>query len=239
MSPEILLPTHSSPKQHPHSFKPRRIFLALLSLSAFVAFLLWRQAVYDATVLRYNKSVAQMEEAQLHIEEEPETPLKDALTSLGLEADQSYKLGSINPQYYQASLEGFIDAAFPKSLKSTLKKQLSRYLTITSPQKLPKRPQTIWQTNDVYPINSKTQSWDRLNKGHRIRFMNDEDADEWVRKIFKGSAIEWTWDHLPHIVMVSITIRKPNSLSLIIHPFLIESRFPALSLHARRRRSLF
>lgn len=150
-----------------------------------------------------------LKEAQQKETEAADAPAssKVPLTSLGLEADKSYKLGSTNLPYYHASLEGFIDTAFPSSLQSTLKKQLNQYLDLNSDPKLPKRPDLVWQTNDVYPENKKTRSWGNLNEGYRVRFLNDEDADEWVRTTFKGSAIEWTWDHLPHIVMKADLLR--------------------------------
>jgi mannosyltransferase OCH1-like enzyme len=126
-----------------------------------------------------------------------------ALSSLGLEAEEVYHLGSLSLPSYKSSLQAFIDAAFPSSLKARLSSQLDRFLDFESSDPFPERPKLIWQTNDVLPPKPWPKTWPGSNPDHEYHFLYDDDAEEWVRRNFKGSAIEWTWDFLPHAVLVS------------------------------------
>lgn len=128
-----------------------------------------------------------------------------ALSPLGLEAEKVYHLGSLSISDYNSSLQAFIDAAFPLPLKARLSKQLHRYLDLDSSEPLPERPNTIWQTNDILPVNKDTQSWQYTNPDYKHNFLYDDDAQKWVHQHFKNSAIEWTWNTLPHAVLVSTT----------------------------------
>lgn len=127
-----------------------------------------------------------------------------ALSPLGLEADDAYHLGSLSLTDYTHALQAFIDTAFPPRLKGQLSKQLHRFLDLESADPLPERPKIIWQTNDILPVDRAVQSWQELNPDYEYRFLHDEDSEEWVQQNFKGSVIEWTWNKLPHPVMVSI-----------------------------------
>jgi hypothetical protein len=126
-----------------------------------------------------------------------------ALSPLELEAEKVYHLGSLSLPDYNSSLQAFIDATFPSPLKLRLSKQLHRFLDFESADSLPQRPKIIWQTNNYQSDNTITQSWRWLNPDYEYHFLYDEDAEEWVKRHFKDSAIEWTWNFLPQAVLVS------------------------------------
>ncbi|KAF8514503.1 nucleotide-diphospho-sugar transferase [Gautieria morchelliformis] len=130
-----------------------------------------------------------------------------ALSSLGLEAEEVYHLGSLSLPSYKSSLQAFIDTAFPSSLKARLSSQLDRFLDFESSDPLPERPKHIWQTNDILPPKPGPKTWPDLNPDHEYHFLYDDDADEWVRRNFKDSAIEWTWNFLPHAVLKADFLR--------------------------------
>ncbi|KIJ45767.1 glycosyltransferase family 32 protein [Sphaerobolus stellatus SS14] len=210
---DMHLPIHTHPIPRSR-LKGRRILFAVLVGITFVALISWRHQLHDRflpsdvakeTVDKLNH----LPLAEPTPTADPELPVSTAtpLSNLGLDADNSYKIGSTSLPYYEASLEGFIDTAFPAGLKLRLMKQLELYLSTDPNTKLPARPKTIYQTNDVQTDSKNTRSWRALNDGYNYRFMNDDEADEWVRKKFGGSDIEWTWDHLPHIVMKTDFLR--------------------------------
>ncbi|KAF8591965.1 glycosyltransferase family 32 protein [Ramaria rubella] len=192
------LPIHSGriPKHvHTPSLRRRRLIISILTFSAlcFLVFgshylLFGRQTHYVTVVF-----------------EDPRPTV--ALSSLGLEAEHSYHLGTLSLSDYRISLHSFLNAAFPSRLKSHLTSVVSRFLEFNSTEPLPERPKIIWQTNDVRPLNKQTQSWQERNLDYEYRFLYDDDAEKWVNKNFKGSAIEWTWNFLPEAVMKADFLR--------------------------------
>lgn len=190
-----VLPIYSSSK-HTSLFSPSlgrgRFTITIFTFASIVALLVWGHRLL----------------VQPHVSLHPllfddHSPSTVALTPLGLEAEEVYNLGSLSRPVYQTSLDSFIISAFPSHLRSQLTKSLHQFLDFESMDTLRERPKIVWQTYNMQPQNKRTQSWQNLNKDHEYHFLNDEDAEEWVRRTFNGSAIEWTWNFLPQPVMVS------------------------------------
>ena len=55
----------------------------------------------------------------------------------------------------------------------------------------------------------ETKRWVQLNKvdGWRLNFLDDEDADEWVKETFEGSEVEWAWDFMDRGVLKADLLR--------------------------------
>ncbi|KAG8701479.1 membrane-bound alpha-1,6- mannosyltransferase Initiation-specific [Ceratobasidium sp. 395] len=119
----------------------------------------------------------------------------EPLTSLGLEADRSFHLGSTSKPIYRAELEQFVSRAFPKWLRSRAQASIQLYLgdaVLSSP--LPEIPHKIYQTAKKEPVWSwMTSSW-RGIEGYAHFFFDDGKADKWVREVFNGTEIELVWD---------------------------------------------
>lgn len=173
------------------SIRRRRLVVAVVSFVGLASFVFYNLYLF----------VRQPRQVPITIEIDPDPTV--ALSSLGLEAEKVYHLGSLSLPDYNSSLQAFIDTAFPSALKPQLSKQLHRFLDFESSDPLPERPKVIWQTNDIRPDTKLTQSWSRLNPDNDYRFLYDDDAEEWIKRHFKNSLIEWTWNFLPHAVLVS------------------------------------
>ncbi|GJJ09598.1 hypothetical protein Clacol_003821 [Clathrus columnatus] len=200
------LPLHFSAPKHvavpPFARRHRKLifftsilfFLTLLALSSYTRPIYSRKFPFSTShppAISHNSSE--------YYSFEPPSPL----SSLGTEADRAYKFGSFSPVDYRASLEGFIEEAFPSRLRSRLKEQLHQYLdSDESPTTLPERPNIIWQTYDVYPESPEVRSWQSENPNYDYRFLYDDDVEAWVKRNFKGSLIEKMWNTLPHIILV-------------------------------------
>ncbi|KAF8528075.1 nucleotide-diphospho-sugar transferase [Hysterangium stoloniferum] len=182
------------------SFKRKRgLFACFVALICFVLLTLWSRHIYDKHV-----SIAQT----LSPVRYPADSSTKPLSLLGLEADQAYHLGSLSPSVYQRTLQTFIDtASLPSRLKTRLSNDLHQFLAFGSSGPLLGPPKNIWQTNDVRPLNSETMSWETLNPDRKFRFLNDEDAEEWVRRTFTDSLVEQVWNALPHVIMKSDFLR--------------------------------
>ncbi|CAE7138531.1 unnamed protein product [Rhizoctonia solani] len=114
------------------------------------------------------------------------------LTSLGLEADRSFHLGSTSKAAYKAELEQFIRRAFPKTLQDRAYASLELYLGDNVV--LPEIPRKIYQTAKTDPQwNWQSSTWKNV-PGYTYLFFNDESADKWVREVFGGTEIERVWD---------------------------------------------
>ncbi|KAJ1310203.1 hypothetical protein OPQ81_006946 [Rhizoctonia solani] len=117
------------------------------------------------------------------------------LTSLGLEADRSFRLGSTSKAAYKAELERFIRRAFPKQLQERAHASLELYLgDSTKVLTLPEIPHKIYQTSKTDPQwDWRTSTWQNI-AGYTYWFFNDEAADKWVRDVFGATEIEKVWD---------------------------------------------
>ncbi|CAE6525282.1 unnamed protein product [Rhizoctonia solani] len=124
-------------------------------------------------------------------DEQSTTPL----TSLGLEADKSFHLGSTSKAAYKAELEEFTRRAFPKWLQERAHASLELYLgDAATVLTLPEIPHKIYQTAKTDPQwDWRSSTW-RNVPGYTHWFFNDESADKWVRDVFGGTEIEKIWD---------------------------------------------
>ncbi|KAG8753624.1 membrane-bound alpha-1,6- mannosyltransferase Initiation-specific [Ceratobasidium sp. 423] len=124
-------------------------------------------------------------------DEQSTTPL----SSLGLEADRSFHLGSTSKAAYKAELEEFIQRAFPKWLRERAHASLELYLgDAATVLTLPEIPHKIYQTAKTDPRwDWRSSTW-RNVPGYTHWFFNDESADKWVRDVFGGTEIEKVWD---------------------------------------------
>lgn len=128
-------------------------------------------------------------------ETEPEHLSNEPLTSLGLEADRSFHLGSTSQAVYKAELERFVSRAFPDWLRDRAKASIEMYLGDASAAlTLPEIPHKIYQTAKVEPRWGLLDSTWRNVPGYTHFFFDDAKADEWVREVFGGSEIELVWD---------------------------------------------
>ncbi|CCO26230.1 alpha 1,6-mannosyltransferase [Rhizoctonia solani AG-1 IB] len=119
------------------------------------------------------------------------------LTSLGLEADRSFHLGSTQKGLYKAELQQFIQRAFPKGLRERAHASLELYLGDTaSALDFPEIPHNIFQTSkkDVWS-DWRSSTW-RDVPDYKYWFFNDGTADKWVRDVFGGTEMEKVWDAL-------------------------------------------
>ncbi|KAF8682400.1 Rhomboid family [Rhizoctonia solani] len=117
------------------------------------------------------------------------------LTSLGLEADKSFHLGSTVKETYKAELKQFIQRAFPKGLREMAHASIELYLGDHT-QALPEIPHNIYQTSKKDPnLDWRSSTWRNI-PDYRYWFFNDESADKWVRSVFGGSEMEKVWDAL-------------------------------------------
>jgi alpha 1,6-mannosyltransferase len=58
---------------------------------------------------------------------------------------------------------------------------------------------TIHQTDkSKQELNAETRSWVEMNEkdGWRLNFLDDQDAWDWVQRVFPGSDIEWAWKYM-------------------------------------------
>jgi len=120
-----------------------------------------------------------------------------ALSSLGLEADRSYKLGSIDSISYKAELDKFITSAFPKSMQSHLHASLDLFVPdepLNGPVTYPPVPKKIWQTHKDKSLVAD-EMW-MVQPGYEYTHLDNEEADAWVEKWFKGSEIATVWNKL-------------------------------------------
>jgi len=131
---------------------------------------------------------------------------REGLTVLGLEADQSFHLGSTKLSEYRTELEGFVVKAFPKKHQEDALASIRSHLgdnhsqTPSSPI-----PHKIWQTAKTNNPNTFPE-WQH-QAGFEYTFMNDGDADVWVKEHFEGSLIWWTWQSLPAGILRSDYLR--------------------------------
>ncbi|CAE6432560.1 unnamed protein product [Rhizoctonia solani] len=119
------------------------------------------------------------------------------LSSLGLEADRSFHLGSTVKKTYRAELEQFIEHSFPKGLRERAHASLELYLGDAARElKLPEIPHNIYQTSkkDIGP-DWRSSTWRNI-PDYKYWFFNDESADKWVREVFGGTEMEKVWDAL-------------------------------------------
>ena len=196
MDTQDVLPVYSSPKHLlPTSSVRRRRLVAALFLFAGLVYLLFGKFRV--------RLVVEEDTTPVPLLPDPDPRPTVVLSPLGIEAEEAYHLGSLSLPDYNSSLQAFIDTAFPSPLKARLSGQLHRFLDLESSEPLPELPKIIWQTNDIQPVKWDVESWRHYNPDYEYRFLHDDDAEEWVRKNFKDSAIEWTWNNLPHAVMVS------------------------------------
>lgn len=131
----------------------------------------------------------------------------EGLTRLGLEADQSFHLGSTELGKYRAELEAFVVEAFPKSYHKDALASIARHLGEGNGQttSFSPIPHKIWQTAKVHDPNVHPQ-W-KEQTGFQYKFMNDAMAEAWMKKKFDGSLIYWTWDRLPNGILKSDFLR--------------------------------
>ena len=128
-------------------------------------------------------------------EVEPEQLPNEPLTSLGLEADRSFHLGSTSKAAYKAELERFVARAFPVWLRNRARASIEMYLGDASVAlTLPKIPHKIYQTAKVEPHwGWSTSTW-RSVPDYTHFFFDDARADRWVREVFNGTEIQLVWD---------------------------------------------
>ncbi|KAG9104613.1 membrane-bound alpha-1,6- mannosyltransferase Initiation-specific [Ceratobasidium sp. 370] len=119
------------------------------------------------------------------------------LTSLGLEADRAFHLGSTSKPIYKAELEQFVARAFPKWLRNRAQASIDLYLgDAASPLTPPEIPHRIYQTAKREPgWNWLTSSW-RGIEGYTHFFFDDDKANKWVGEVFNGTEIGLVWDIL-------------------------------------------
>lgn len=201
MPPTDTLPLHSTPK-HP-AIVSRRQLKIIGSASVCLVLLLLTLSSYTRPI--YFQRVPLPTEL-VDATSKPHSPDPSRpLSSLGPEADQVYKLGSLSSTYYRTSLEAFIDEAFPSHLRSRLNQQLHEYLDDDSTAP-PERPKIIWQTYGTYPETPEVRSWQTENPEYDYRFLDDKDIEAWITRNFNGSPIAKMWTMLPHIILVPTSI---------------------------------
>jgi hypothetical protein len=134
------------------------------------------------------------------VTEESSTPL----TSLGLEADRSFRLGDTSKAVYKTDLEQFVARAFPTWLRDRAQASIELYLgDAAKPLTLPEVPHKIYQTAKKEPKWTWSISTWRNIPGYTYFFFDDGKADEWVRAVFGGTEIEKVWDVLGPGIKVS------------------------------------
>ncbi|QRV86322.1 glycosyltransferase family 32 protein [Ceratobasidium sp. AG-Ba] len=117
------------------------------------------------------------------------------LTSLGLEADRSFHIGSTSKSVYKAELQQFVNRAFPKWLKERAQASIELYLGDTAPLTVyPEVPHRIYQIAKVEPQWDWTMSTWRKLEGYTHYFFDDVKADKWVADVFNGTEIGLVWD---------------------------------------------
>ena len=95
----------------------------------------------------------------------------EALSSLGLAADETYHLGTLDKQEYEESLKAFVRSAFPSNLQQRLLSGISAYLDSDIGQESMLDSKHAWQTakEDYGPEDGKNhlldtwrnmESWD-------------------------------------------------------------------------------
>ncbi|KAG8749362.1 membrane-bound alpha-1,6- mannosyltransferase Initiation-specific [Ceratobasidium sp. 428] len=132
------------------------------------------------------------------MEPENEQTSVEPLSSLGLEADASFHLGSISREKYKAELERFATRSFPKWLRKRAHKSIDLYLgSSTDLTALPQIPQNIYQTakREPYWTDQRLRSWQNI-PDYAYHFFDDAKADKWVRGTFGGTEIELVWNKL-------------------------------------------
>lgn len=214
---ERSLPLHSSPK-HVSVSPSRRQLKIIVFILIFLTLIIFVSSHFHPI---YVEKIP-LPSSRLSIPSPPVGNVSDVytpdpshpLSSLGPEADQVYKLGSLSPTFYRESLETFIGETFPLRFHSQLKLQLNQYLDDSSTT-LPKIPKIIWQTYDIYPETFEVRSWQSENPGYDYRFMKDDDVEDWIKHNFKGSRIEKLWNMLPHFILASFLIYCILFLSLM------------------------
>jgi hypothetical protein len=119
----------------------------------------------------------------------------EPLTSLGLEADNSFHLGSTSKSTYKAELERFVARAFPKWLQNRAQASIELYLgDDTTALTFPEIPHKIYQTAKQEPNwDWSTSTW-RGIEGYTHFFFDDAKADNWVHEVFNGTEIALVWD---------------------------------------------
>ncbi|KAG9098155.1 membrane-bound alpha-1,6- mannosyltransferase Initiation-specific [Ceratobasidium sp. UAMH 11750] len=129
------------------------------------------------------------------IESGAEELSSEPLTSLGLEADRSFHLGSTSKPTYKAELEQFVARAFPKWLRNRAQASIDLYLGDAAvPLTLPEIPHKIYQTAKREPKwDWPSSSW-RIATGYTHFFFDDEKANKWVNEVFNGTEIGLVWD---------------------------------------------
>ncbi|KAG8746711.1 hypothetical protein FRC10_004015 [Ceratobasidium sp. 414] len=150
-----------------------------------------------------------------------EEPSPEPLTSLGLEADKSFRLGSTSKPVYKAELEQFVARAFPKWLRNRAQASIDLYLgDAATPLTLPEIPHKIYQTAKREPRWTwDTSTW-RGARGYTHFFFDDDKANKWVGEVFNGTDVGFVWNTLgPGIKDISewgqgADVRGPESAGL-------------------------
>ncbi|KAF9519774.1 glycosyltransferase family 32 protein [Hydnum rufescens UP504] len=193
MSKSLPFPT-TADLTHARRASPRRIILGLASFLT-AAFLITQLA--SAPSLRID--VERLDRIIEH--DTPQTklgaPHAASLTSLGLEADESYHLGTTDNPKYRSELQDFVTDTFPDKLKRLAIASIDTFVPETGSgtcTRSPSVPPKIWQT-------SKTRDPDMYHEwkeqpGYSYTFLNDAAADKWVEDHFGGSKVRWAWDVL-------------------------------------------
>lgn len=177
------------------------LLLVLVSISAIYmldngTLLRRRMSPYKASILEPQPSWHELGTLS-PFETEPEQLSSEPLTSLGLEADRSFHLGSTSKAVYKAELERFVARAFPMWLRDRAWASIEMYLGDASVAlTLPKIPPNIYQTAKVEPHwGWSTSTWRNI-PGYTHYFFDDARADSWVRNVFEGTEIQLVWDIL-------------------------------------------
>ena len=187
----------------------RRLIISLTIVSLLIFFLF--------TSIRPISSSVENEEPEYQDQKTVAwSPTPDrGLSELGLEADQSYHLGTIDAEQYKRELEKFIVSAFPpQSINEALQK-LRLYLAPHKdhfPKMYPLIPKKIWQTAKGDNPNTY-EDW-QTQEGFKYEFMSDEQADKWVKDKFSGTKIAWTWDNLHVGILVRSSLVPLHGLHI-------------------------
>lgn len=150
------------------------------------------------------------------------------LTSLGLEADRSFHLGSTSKAVYKAELELFVIRAFPKWLRRRAQASLDLYLSDSAkPLTYPEVPHNIFQTAKTEPSWGWSSSTWKDFPGYTYFFFDDAEADKWVREVFGGTEMEKVWDALGPGIKVRLVAAQKTRLNWLNWP--VEIGLVALS----------